>query len=259
MVAGAAGFLVLVLLPGAWVTFGLPLPGIPFWARILTGTALGPLVVCLQFYTARLLGASFELSVILLVGVNLPAGYFIWKRIDELAIPDARSVGGWILVLLLPMAFLGLQFYDPQIRMLSGHAWMHTDYIYMLANGDLLLDDPELVGIRLAYPWAEHVHLGMLSYLLGSPPASNYFWTNLVSLLLACGFVAGIVAELGGNRFAKITSAIWLLFGLDIGGYVVHQIVPAAFARDYPIWLDWRAAPWLINFFGFTPMNFALA
>ena len=34
----------------------------------------------------------------------------------------------------------------PQIRMLSGHAWMHTDYIYMLANGDLLLDDPELVG-----------------------------------------------------------------------------------------------------------------
>ena len=259
MLAGVAGVLVLVVLPGAWVTFGLPLAGIPFWARLLTGMALAPLIVCLQFYTVRVLGVSFEFSVYLLLLVNLPPAYFIWKHCDELSIPDLRSMGGWILVLLLPMAFLGLQFFDPQIRMLTGHAWMHTDYIYMLANGDLLLDDPELVGIRLAYPWAEHVHQAMLSYLLGSPPASNYFWTNLLCLLLSCGFVAGIVSELGGNRFSKIASAVWLFFGLDFGGYVLQQIVPAAFARDYPIWVDWRAVPWLLTFFGFTPMNFALA
>ena len=42
MSAGVAGVLVLVSLPGsAWVTFGLPLAGIPFWARLLNGNRTG--------------------------------------------------------------------------------------------------------------------------------------------------------------------------------------------------------------------------
>ena len=40
MLVGAIGFIVLVFLPGAWITFGLPLRGIPFRAKLLIGTML---------------------------------------------------------------------------------------------------------------------------------------------------------------------------------------------------------------------------
>jgi hypothetical protein len=69
------GFLVLVFLPGAWITFGLPLPEIPFRARLLTGAALSPFIVSLQFYLLRLSGASFDRTVILLIVLNAPALY----------------------------------------------------------------------------------------------------------------------------------------------------------------------------------------
>ena len=56
---GVIEFFILVLLPGSWITFSLPLNGLRPWARWLTGIALSPLVVCAQFYVLRLLGASF--------------------------------------------------------------------------------------------------------------------------------------------------------------------------------------------------------
>ena len=57
---GILGFLVLTLLPGSWVTFGLPLTAMPFWARFLVGCTLSPVIVALQFYAARVLGVSFD-------------------------------------------------------------------------------------------------------------------------------------------------------------------------------------------------------
>ena len=96
MLAGVAGVLVLVLLQGiAWVTFGLPLAGIPFWARLLTGTALAPLMVGLQFYTVRVLGVSFENSAYLLVGINLAGSFFYLEAYRRTF--DARfTLCGWL-------------------------------------------------------------------------------------------------------------------------------------------------------------------
>ena len=73
---------------------------------------------------------------------------------------------------------------------------MHADLVYMLRNGDLWLRDPELAGVRLAYPWTAHVYQAVLSFLIDSPPTSSYIWTNTVWLLCFFGFSYYIVGEL---------------------------------------------------------------
>src|SRR5271166_6279409 len=77
---GTLGYLVLVFTPGAWITFGLALNGIPFWARLFTGAMLSPLIVCGEFYAIRLTGIPFGPTAVVLVMLNLPATYLIWKR-----------------------------------------------------------------------------------------------------------------------------------------------------------------------------------
>jgi hypothetical protein len=153
------------------------------------------------------------------------------------------------------------QILDTQGRLYTAHAWQHTDTIYMLANGDLLLEDPILAGVRLGYPWAGHVYQALLSYLCGSPPASNYIWANLLWLLFIYGFSAGIVAELGGNHFSRIASVVWLSFGVNFVGYTLQHIVFYKSRAPYPIWMilgDIRYTPWVLKFLFFNQMPFAL-
>jgi hypothetical protein len=143
--------------------------------------------------------------------------------------------------------------------MFNGHAWMHADIIYMISNGELLLDEPELAGIRLGYPWAGHVFQACLSYVIDSPPVSSYIWTNLVWLLCILGISYYIVGEFGGNHFSRITSTIWLCFGLNFFGYVLVQLCPSWLVQK--LWLggDYRSTPWVLKFYFFEQVMFGLA
>src|SRR5271165_283087 len=85
---GTLGYLLLVFTPGAWFTFGLSLNGISFWARLLIAIVLSPLVVCVEFYAARLLGFPFGLTAVLLVVLNIPAIYLVWKCRGQIATLD---------------------------------------------------------------------------------------------------------------------------------------------------------------------------
>lgn len=255
---GVIGWTLLIILPGAWITFGLSLNGIPFMMRLLSGVMLAPIIVSLQFYALRLSGFSFDLTVILLIFINLPAFYLIWKRREEFSLPDRNTILGIAAVLLVAIICLVPQLLDSQSRMFTGHAWMHADLSYMLANGELWLEDPELAGVRLAYPWAGHVYQAVLSYLIDSAPVSSYIWTNLVWLLCFVGFSYYIVAELGGNRFTRITSFIYLFLGLNFAGYILIQIFPTGFSQRFWIGGDYRYTPWVLKFYFFEQIIFGL-
>ena len=76
---------------------------------------------------------------------------------------------------------------DPQVRAYyGGHVWMHSDVVYLLANGQLLLEEPELAGVRLSYPWAAHVFQAVVSSLLNESPVFNYSWAMLFCLVCVC-------------------------------------------------------------------------
>jgi hypothetical protein len=249
-------FAVLVFLPGAWVTFGLVGTRLRFSARLCGGAVLSPLVVCLQFYALRLLGLAFASTAALLPILNLPALYLILKQRGQASLPSGRAVAAWLLVLLIPLACFIPTLIDPQTRVFTGHAWLYSDPIYRMANGELLLTEPELVGFRLGYPWPGLVYQGILSYLLDSPPAVSYIWTNLVWLLIIFCLLAGIVAQLGGNRFSGITSVIWLCFAVNFVGFVVSWAATGQY--DYPAFGDPRFTPWLLKFLFFEQEPLAL-
>jgi hypothetical protein len=257
---GVIGFVILIFLPGAWITFGLPLRTIPFWVRLVTGAVLAPFVVFLEFYAVRFAGVPFESTAILLIFINLPALYLIYRGRPGISFPNPSLLLGWALALAVAFAFLAPQIVNPQMRSYTGHAWMHTDVAYMLANGELRLQDPELAGISLAYPWAGHAYQGILSYLVKSPPPVSFIWTNLFWLLFIYALCAGIVGELGGNSFARVTSIIWLSFGVNAVGFVLEQVAERLLGGHYFfITGDPRYTPWLRKFFFFEQEPYALA
>jgi NO-binding membrane sensor protein with MHYT domain len=257
---GVIEFFILVLLPGSWITFSLPLTGLRPWARWLTGMALSPLVVCAQFYVLRLLGASFERTVPLLVLINVPALFLIRKRMGKLALPDLRTAALLAMILALPVVCLSPQLLHSPTRMLYGHPWMHTEIAYRLAAGDLIPDDPDLAGIRLFYPWEGDLYQAILSYTLGSPPLYSYIWTNLLFLICICALAAGVVAEMGGGQRARLTSGVSLFFGVNIVGYSIFQLLPNAFTIRHPgPFGDYRYTPWVLKFIDYQQMPLALA
>ena len=259
---GLFGFLVLVFLPGAWITFGLRLTGLPFWARLCTAAMLAPVVVAAQFYALRLIGVPFEVTAVLLALVNLPALYLVFRRWSPVPRPDRRTILAIGLVTLVILTSTAPFLIDAQKRLYTWEAWSQGDVVYALANGQLDVQDAELAGVRLSYPWAGHVYQAVLSFMLGSPPVENYIWSNLVWVPLTFAFLAGIVAHFGGNRLSRVTVAMWASFGVNIVGYLLGQIFPTQWIRAYPvlgtIWGDNRYTPFLDKIVFFGQMWFAL-
>jgi hypothetical protein len=255
-------YLALVVLPGAWITFGLRLGDLPFWARLCSGAMLAPVVVAAEFYVLRLFGLPFESIPAFLVVFNLPALVLIvrnWRPFGRPRLSTLFAIGTLTAVMVAASApFL----FDSQLRTYTWEAWSQADVVYSLANGQLLVEDAELAGVRLSYPWAGHVYQAVLSYLLGSPPVDNYIWANVVWVPLIFAFTAGVVAEFGGNALSRVSAAMWLAFGVNFVGYVVGQVFPTEWIHAHPIlgtiWGDNRYTPFLDKVVFFGQMWFAL-
>jgi hypothetical protein len=249
----AFAFLLLALAPGAYITFGLALESLPFWARLFTAGMLSPLVVLFEFYAVRLAGLSPDATPIALVLLNVPALFLIWKSRR----PARLSRGQWLLAfsaVIVPTLCMVHTLLYKDVRIFSPHAWIYSDPIYMLAKGMLIPEDPILAGVRLSYPvWSGLVFQAVESSILASPPMYNFVWVNLVLLILTYGFAIGIVKELGGHMVAQACAGILLLIGTNPVGYILMQINPSRFW-----WVDVRFTPWVRKFFIFSTMPIAL-
>jgi hypothetical protein len=255
---GDVGFGLLVFLPGAWISFGFPLKGIAFWARLCLAVVLSPSIVCAEFYAVRLIGISFPSTAVLLVFLNLPAAYLVWRRRSPLANVQR---GNWLvgaIAIVVPIVCLGSVLAHWDARIYSGHSWLHADAVNMFIRGDLVPEDPTLAGVRMSYPvWTGLPFEAVHSYLTRSPAQSTYIWSDLFLLIAVCGFAAGIARELGGGRAAQASSAILLLLGTNPVGYVLMQLVPLH--SGHLLWGDERYTPWVNKFILFSPMALGIA
>ena len=254
---GTVGYLLLVSTPGAWVAFGLSLDEISFWTRLCIAIVLSPLVVSVEFFAVRLLGIPFGTTAVLLVVLNLPAIYLVWKRRVQIPIPVR---GDWLTgaaAVLVPVACMAPLLTNMNARVYSGHSWVHADAIYMFARGDLALEDPTLAGLRMSYPvWDGLVLQGIHSFLLNCPPVSIYVWTNLVWLIAVYGFAISIANEMGGSTLAQVCCGIMLLLGTNPVGYLLMKLAPLHTYRQF--WGDPRYTPWVVKFLLFGPMALGL-
>ncbi len=103
-VAGALGFVILVLAPGAWLSFGLPLREAAVLPRVAWAVALSPLVLFAQFHLLSPLGLSFPAATGTLVLINAPALLLTARHLRSADRIEVRALLGWMAVLAVPVA-----------------------------------------------------------------------------------------------------------------------------------------------------------
>lgn len=250
----------LLVLPGSWIAFGRAGTGNSFAVRLALAVVLSPLVVVLEFYTARGVGLPFAAVAITLAMVNAPALLLMVRSFHTGEMPRWRSVATWLLFISLPAAYLSKWLADVQVRANWGHAWNHADIVYQLASGRLRPEEPLLAGVRLAYPWLGHVFEGVVAFVADRPPNSFYLLINLAWLAATFVFVAAIVSRLGGGGLAQASASAWLCFGVNFCGTVGARVIPSVFAVDASFLGDARYTPWLRKFgiFEQSPLGIAL-
>jgi hypothetical protein len=247
--AGALAALALAVLPGAWITFGLPLRAASGWARLWTGCALSPLVVVLEYYALRLAGFPFEAVAVALVALNAPALWLIARHPARPRLPGAGAALLWVALHLIPIGLLlAPAWLQPLHRLYWVHSWVHTGTIYLIANGQLTPEESHLAGVALAYPFGAHVYQALVSYLLGSAPVASYLWTNVGALVVISGLVSAAVGDLGGGLRAKMAALVLLWFAVGALGLVLRQVLPPGLERRQSLWGDPRYTPWLWKF-----------
>lgn len=258
-------FIILTLLPGAWVAYGFRLDALQWPARLAFSGALSPVILAIQVLLLKAVGTPFPLIPTLLLVGNLPALLLIVRamRVGEPAPSQqwdkAALMGGGlffailVLYLLLPWQLI------KNLRPFAWHALWHTDITYALTRNTLLPEEPELAGVTLAYGWVGHVYWSVLGWSTNLPPTVTYAISNLLWLLFT--FLLAYAVAANGLRLGRPATLISV--GLTCLGTNAIGAVAWTVQRDWhwqSIYLgDIRYTPLLGKYLGFETMPFAFA
>ncbi len=249
---------VLIVLPGAWAAFGLPLRELGLGSRLLLSVALTPAVVFAQYYALRFLGASFEQAAFALPLVNLPAALLVLRAARRAGPVPRGLVGPSLLLVAVVAGFLWIpERLQPEAWLVQGHSWMHTDTVYALADGAWAPEETLLAGLRAAYPWAGHVVPAVLGHVSDAPPIAIYVQQNVVWVLVLAGLCGALAGELGATYRGRAAAALALLLGFNLVGYFLWLGVGFEVSR-LPWAGDWRYTPPLWAFRFFNQLAFAM-
>lgn len=259
-------FCLVTILPGAWLTFGLPLSEFSWKARLALAAALSPAILGAQFIALRFFGLSFETAALLAILINLPSLIFIVRtlRWPLITWPSAwhlsptGAVGSLLFTLLagyLVVPWTIIQNYRP----FAWHALWHSDIVYAFTRHTIAPEEPELAGLTLAYGWIGHVYWGVVGWATNLPPTITYAISNLIWLLIA--FI--LAYELAKRGLGLQSSAALLGVGLMFLGTNVIGAGAWLWAGDTYRWRDYlgdiRYTPFLSKYLGFETMPFAFA
>lgn len=248
-----------LLLPGQWIAFALPLVSVhSAAARFLIGVALSPLLVVAEFFLLRVLGVSFDVTAWTIAFANLPALYLIYRRGPKLAWPSRRELLAAGLVTLVPLVLLAYFYWDIQNRANIGHTWLHADTVYELAKGALHPEEAMVAGLPIGYPWFGHIYQAVASLLLDQSPVFNYHWLNIVSFVVTLGFAYFLMGAFPTSLAIRVVALLWLCFGINPVGYALQGILPPSITKML-LFGDLRYTPWMRKFFQISQLPLGLA
>ena len=254
-----AAFLSLACLSGCWVAFFLRPPSMSWWTKLFVGAALSPLILVIEFYALRLVGISFDQAGVALALLNGLALFPVLIGVAGLSRPRLAAAAGACFVLATTFFALAPQLSSPNAIIYSTHSWMHAAADYMVANGELALEEPSLAGVRLAYPWGGYVFQALLSYSLNSAPAYSYAWTNVLWILLLYGLAVVLASEIGLTPLSAVFAPIWLFFGVNFANELLTRVVGRWIHLSSLLSGDLRYANWIWYFMFPSQMVFAVA
>lgn len=205
---------ILTVLPGAWITFGLPFEEFSRRVRLALGVALSPAVVAIQFLVARFIGMDFASATLVVLFVDVPCALLLMRSLLKARhIQVSRTlVLGSSVFLILAASLMLPWLLIPQYRVFSWHSLLHTDVIYALTRNRLLPEEPELAGLTLAYDWFGEIYWSVLGWLSNWSPTAIYPVTNLIWLLVAFVLAYELCKEGLGLHTATALFGVGIMF-----------------------------------------------
>lgn len=252
----------LTLLPGAWIALARARGALSITARLALAVTLSPAVVAAEYCAVRAVGVGFVRSAPLIALVNLPAalliGRAVWTSKGRLA---WHRLGAGFVVFACVAASVAIPWIgDRSFLMYSWHGLMHSDICQAIARGGLIPDEPELAGIRLAYPWFGHIYWALLSATLDIPPTALYPVTNLLWLLATGVLCSALASELGASFTMALAAPVLLALGTNAVGLAGWSVMLSnASGQWWAILGDLRYAPFASKFVTFEIMTFGIA
>src|SRR5918996_2746313 len=246
----------MTILPGSWLTFGIPLDELNWRTRLALGAALSPVVLAIQLYLLRILHVDFASAVLVILFVNLHCLIFVMRSLPSINFSRFRT-SFWIASVILSSLvglMLTLWIFIPNFRTVSWHALLHTDIIYLISRNPFLPEEPDMANIALAAPWMDHVYWSIAGWLTNWPPTIVYPITNIIWLIIA--FV--LAYELASQGLGLQNSTALLSVGLTFVGTNVVGAVGYLVTRKWEFLGDIRYTPLLGKYFGFETIPFAL-
>jgi hypothetical protein len=252
---------VLMVLPGAWLSFGAGSNHLSYSVRFALAITLSPVVLAIQFYGLRIAGLTFQQVVpalqLLNFGSILLIGRAFGSRRPRMSWRQGiRGAGVYASV----AACVSIPWlWEPNFRRYSWHGLLHTDIVYTFARGALLPEEPELAGVSLGYPWIGHICWSVLAWSADLSPTVIYLVTNL-ALLAAIGMLYySLARDLGASELTSLAAPVILALGTNLPGLIGWSIIPP---NDNGFWWailgDLRYAPFLVKFVTFETMPFGL-
>ena len=118
----------------------------------------------------------------------------------------------FLLLALLPLVFI--YWWTPNNRIVSYHSFWHTSIVYQILNGNIPPNNPLLGGEILLYPWATHLLVAAMSYILRVSPPTAFALVNLCALLLSAILVFKISRFFSSDRTANVFAVFLSIFGI---------------------------------------------
>jgi len=250
--------LLLALLPGALVAFGLPCPGLSWPNRVLLGTALSPCVVAVGFTLLQGAGASFELSARVIFVAAFVSGPLMARRmlrepprLTELVplLALGLVLGAFAALLVDVWQGMGAE------RYFIHHGLHHSDIIYSAGRQGVVPDNPLFAGESLRYPFFAHYFWAWAAWLQGRNPLLLWQQTTLVWLGLTGLLFYATARALGLRPWFSVLAVILLFSGCNAVGSM-WDVVQGRLSMDLG---DARYGSFLHKYMSFNVMPFALA
>ena len=210
---GPVALPILITLPGAWLAFGIPLHRVSFAGRLALAVSLSPLVLSAQALVLRWAGVAWTPTVGLLCGVNLLAGILVVRAARRsAALPAAKDwVLGGLLMGILAGCLVVPWLIWPEVRDLSYHGLMYTDFVYSLTRSALAPEAATLAGAPLIYFWFSHLFMTATAWAADWAPTRVYLVLNPVWLAAGAFMAYEMCRSLGLRRSTALLS-VGLLF-----------------------------------------------
>jgi hypothetical protein len=215
---------VLLVAPGGFLAFTLFDNRLAYALRLALAVALSPLVIGLEILALTSAGLSFEAAAPFTL-LNIGAAALMRPRrgaIASVAAPDLRAVAACAAALAIWLVAGWL--IEPGLRVYAWHNMMQAAPLYEIAQLPDPIEEWDLAGFTVHYPWLGHIQIAVMAKLADISPFYVYPIANIVTLFPTVALLGACVLRLRpAAPIAAPIAATGALLSTNLLGVIAHM------------------------------------